>query len=411
MPIVDASGRIIKWYGTTTDIDESRRQTDEIAQLYEREHAILNLLQTAFLPPFMPRVDGLSFQGVYRAATREAELGGDWYDAFVLRDGRIALSIGDACGHGLDASTAMIRLRETLRAVAGVVDTDPGLVLQMTNRSFATSLPGAIATGVFALYDPLTHHLAVASAGHPPPAILRNGKVVFLAYGDLPFGVDVDTTFATQSYVLEPGDRFVLYTDGLTEFDHDAVAGERRFGEMLVRHSDDAERLVSETLDGGQRDDVAVLVLSVLEDAAKPSWHFRSDDAGSAGDARAALVAHLRRRNLDPEVVNVAELVFGELVGNVVRHAPGSIEIDLQWRGESPFLIVRDRGRPFTLGGIGLPGDPYSERGRGLYMVSVFAAIPVVQPRFGGGNEVSVELTPCAGTGSMHLDEPVLERT
>jgi len=370
---------------------------DRLEELYAREHRIAQTLQGAFVPPFLPNVRGLKFQTVYRPALRENELGGDWYDAFVLRDGRIALCIGDVAGHGIDAAIAMVRLRETLRAVTGFDDTDPGAILRLANRAFMDTLPDTIATAAFAIYDPPTRRLVHACAGHPPPALVKNGLTTFLnGSAGLPLGVRLDSTFASTSLVLEAGDMIVFYTDGLIEVDRDVVAGERRFADTLARYANDVERVVSETLGGEQHDDVALLALSLLDARAPAAWHFESDDAGSATDARFAFVSYLQRRNLDPDLVATAELVFGELVANVVRHAPGPIEIDLAWGDDTPVLAVRDRGPHFDVGSLALPEDDFAESGRGLFIITNAASPPVVTARPGGGNEVAVALATSA---------------
>lgn len=391
-PAADVDGKLA-WYGTVTDIDAEHRALVKVEELYAREQRVSKMLQTAFLPSFLPEVEGLSLQGVYRPALHETEVGGDWYDVFVLHDGRLAVSIGDVFGHGLEAATAMVRLRETFRASTAFTNQDPAIVLQTVDRVFASSHPDTIASAIFAIYDPALRRLSMASAGHPPPAVLRGGNVYFLGRSGVPLGVDSESSFSVNTIVLEEQDAVAFYTDGLTEARRNAVEGERELANMLRLYAEEPERLVDHVVGGAQRDDVALLVLSVVDTKAHPSWHFRSDDAGSAEDARSAFTSHLRRRNVDPEIIAIAELVFGELVGNVVRHAPGPIEIELSWRGDRPRLIVRDRGPSFNVGEIALPSDDFVDHGRGLYIVSKFASTPVVMARSGGGNEVVVELS------------------
>lgn len=392
-PTFDSAGELDGWYAVATDIDAQHRAHEQLAELYAREHHIAQTLQSAFIPPFLPQVAGLRFQAVYRPALREPELGGDWYDVFVLHDGRIVLSIGDVSGHGVDAAIAMVRLRETLRAVTGFNDSDPGLILQMADRAFAGTHPETIATVALAIYDPLTRRLVRSSAGHPAPVLFRDGVTTFLNAGlGLPLGVQSDSTFVSETHVLENGDTLVFYTDGLIEGDRDMIAGERRLAGMLARHADDAEQIVTGTLRGEQRDDVALLTLSLLGSGPRTSWHFQADDATSATDARIAFVSHLQNRGIDPELVMTAERVFGELVANVVRHAPGPIEIDLTWRDDEPFLAVRDRGPCFEAASVTLPEDPFAECGRGFFIIANTASPPVVTPRPGGGNEVVVAL-------------------
>lgn len=392
-PTYDGEGRLDGWYGMLTDIDAQRRAHNQLEDLYRREHQIAQTLQSVFLPPFLPQLPGVQFQAVYRPALLETELGGDWYDAFVLGDGRIAVSIGDVAGHGIDAAIAMVRLRETLRAVTSLVDADPDAILQTADRAFIGTHPDIIATALFGLYDPVTRRLVYASAGHPPPALVRGGEASFLPCdAGLPLGVDAHSTFSAAEVVLEPGDVLVLYTDGLVEVDHDLFAGERHFTDVLARYAGDSGQIVDETLHGQQRDDVALLTLSVLDGLTRPSWHFESDDAVNASDARVAFVAHLERRNIDSTLVAQAELVFGELVANVVRHAPGPIEIALTWHDTQPLLCVRDRGPRFAFSQATLPDNDLAESGRGLFLISAVAAPPLVIARPGGGNEVVVPL-------------------
>src|SRR4029077_6458847 len=96
----------------------------ENARSYEREHAIAQTLQRAFLPATLPPVGRLNFDAVYAASTAGLEVGGDWYDAFGLPDGRCVISIGDVCGHGLNAAALMGKMRLTLRTLA-LIKQDP----------------------------------------------------------------------------------------------------------------------------------------------------------------------------------------------------------------------------------------------------------------------------------------------
>ena len=102
------------------------------------------------------------------------------------------------------------------------------------------------------------------------------------------------------------------------------------------------------------------------------SWHFASVDARGAFGARHDLLATLREHASDDSDVDAALLIFGELVGNVVRHAPGPVEIHLSWEAEQAVLHVRDFGPGFEWIGAHLP-DPLAETGRGLFIVTQLA--------------------------------------
>ena len=101
-----------------------------------------------------------------------------------------------------------------------------------------------------------------------------------------------------------------------------------------------------------------------------------------------------RKKPVVIDAVQVAAIVFGELVANVVRHAPGPIEVELFWeREDDVVLYVRDRGPQFATGSLELPHDVMSEGGRGLFLMRTYASAPVITKRFGGGNEVCVRLS------------------
>lgn len=122
-------------------------------------------------------------------------------------------------------------------------------------------------------------------------------------------------------------------------------------------------------------------------------WTFMSDDAASAGSARTEFLAQLQSRHVAPTVLTNAELVFGELVGNVVKHAPGKLEIELFWTPQGgPVLIVRDRGPSFDLANVELPVDDLAEGGRGFFLINSLGSRPLVVRRSNGGTQVTVAL-------------------
>lgn len=385
LPLYTEGGEFAGYIGCCLIVTEQK-------EALERERRITQTLQSAFLPPYLPKVEGIEFQAVYRPAEREAQVGGDWYDAFVLRDGRIALSIGDVFGHGLDAAGAMIRVRETLRALTGVVYDDPGAILQTADRVLQARHVGSIASGVFSVYDPSSGRMLTANAGHPQPVLVRDGKASLIRSDGVPLGVLPNSKFEVHECHLQPGDSFVLYTDGLVESERDLISGEQFLLQHLESGPIDADDLVGNLTANGQRDDVAVLVLSVST-ASRSFWQFKADDANDAHEARSTFVAHLRQLDLEPESVNAAALVFGELVANVVRHAPGPMEVEFKLEEKDLLLRVRDRGPNFMPGVVSsLPADVMSEGGRGLFLVEKYASFQSVEKRTGGGNEVYVRV-------------------
>jgi serine phosphatase RsbU (regulator of sigma subunit)/putative methionine-R-sulfoxide reductase with GAF domain len=189
------------------------------AALYEREHSVAESLTRAVLPERMPELPGLTVSARYRPAGANVDVGGDWYDAFALGDGRVGLVIGDVGGHGLPAASGMVQLRNGLRSYA-ILGLSPSEVLARTAEFMTASdlVAETIATVLYAVYDPVTGVLTWSSAGHPPPLFITHGQAKFLDTLPGPLlGVGAPAEYPEQNTQLEPGSGLILYTDGLVE--------------------------------------------------------------------------------------------------------------------------------------------------------------------------------------------------
>jgi PAS domain S-box-containing protein len=349
------------------------------AQLYEHEHRVAQTLQSASLPKTLPRVVGLALDAIYVPGQSEAQIGGDWYDAFALDDGRIVLSIGDVAGSGLDAAVTMSNMRQIIRGTAQV-HADPVLMLDAADRALRLEDPDRFVTAFVGVFDRVTRTMTYASAGHPPPFVRgEDGTLRELLFIDLPLGLrDRNHETQSRSVTLAHGDLLVFYTDGLVESAKDLDRGVARLRETLA--DPDLEEtlrpavyLRERMLPDGAHDDVAILTVRVLRDETQRydvlRWRFEVPDETAMYDTRAALRAALAKRRFDDKHVQTAELVLGELISNVVRHAPGPLEIILDSTSEHVVLHVIDEGPGFERPPM-LPLDVLSESGRGLYIVS-----------------------------------------
>lgn len=365
----------------------------ENADVFERERHLSETLQDSLLPPSLPQVDGIAFDAVYLPGAEQAQVGGDWYDAFQLADGTIAVTAGDVTGRGPDAAVIMGKVRNLL-AIAPEYERDPARILDTVERVLARRYPDIILTAFLGFIDPDHRKMHFANAGHPAPVLRRSASVEELEAEGLPIGLrrEADPSHS-RTVDLNDARMLVLYTDGLTEAHHDILGGYRKLREVIMRdallHAHRPARFVEEAcLGNAASDDVAVLTLTFNSGV---RWSFDAENAKAAQDARGEFVAYLRRYAADAAEVESAELVFGELVGNVVRHAPGAIDIDVEWTNGSPKLHVLDRGPAFALTSH-LPADLLSESGRGLFIVRQLSKWLNVEHVPGYGNHVAVDL-------------------
>jgi len=359
------------------------------ARLFARERQIATAFQQAALPASLPALVGLALDAVYVPGSNESLVGGDWYDAIPLRDGRLVVSVGDVAGSGLEAAVLMSAMRQAVRTIA-LVHADPMTILDAADRALKNEHPDRVVTAVVGVYDPVEQELSYALAGHPPPLLRRaGGEIEALEGSDLPLGLRARAAGAAASIRLGPGDLVLFYTDGATEVSRDVVEGERQLRAALAAvplHAADPARAIQRAvLAERTSDDVAILALTVVPFPAerRAVWSFASEDARAARAARHEFVALLVARGFDASAAYAAELIFGELVSNVTRHAPGPVEVvcDL---GTEPVLHVLDRGPGFALI-THLPTDVLAERGRGLYLVWSLSEELNVSRRYGGG--------------------------
>jgi serine phosphatase RsbU (regulator of sigma subunit) len=195
------------------------------AQLNAQQRRMSETLQRSMLTE-PARTDRLELAVRYRPAAHEAQIGGDWYDAFRLPGGATCLVIGDIAGHDREAAAAMGQVRNLLRGIAYVRGGQPAPVLATLDQAIRGLGVASLATAVLAVVEPAgpaepagTHRLCWSNAGHPPPLLIEpDGSVTLLrAKIDLLLGVDSDTCRGTHERLLAPGTTVLLYTDGLVE--------------------------------------------------------------------------------------------------------------------------------------------------------------------------------------------------
>ncbi|MFD9322493.1 SpoIIE family protein phosphatase [Streptomyces sp. NPDC060053] len=358
----------------------------DLARQHHREHTQVLALQRRLLP----RAGGhtLEIASVYQPATPDsAGVGGDWVNSFPLPDGRTALVVGDVVGHGLGAAATMGQLSMEARALlsAGLA---PDEVLEHLDETvtllddaesgLAAGYSALGSTCCIALYDPVSHLVALSSAGHLPPVlVLPDGHAGPLAVNPHPgLGAEfaLREPFDVFTFGAPPGSLLALYTDGLVE--DPALSIDEGIGKLAdavaTVHPWDAlqqaaRHVVSVLAPVRQRDDVTLLLVRMIgyrkEDTA--TWRLPARDDAPAR-ARAHVSALLRQWQARDAAQDDVPLLVSELVTNAVRFASGPITIRLIRAGHRLLCEVGDtgNGRPrLSRGGL------LDDGGRGLHIV------------------------------------------
>ena len=336
-------------------------------RLTERERGLADALQTSLIPR-LPELPAVALAGRYLPAA-SAQLGGDWYDAFQLPDGRLGMAIGDVVGRGFHAAAIMGQLRSGLRAYA-LDGLAPRLVLNRLNRLLRQLEPGRTATVLYLVLDPHGGSMIVSSAGHPPPLLAQeDGDPTFMELpGSAPLGATRHASYEDRKQSLDPGCALVLYTDGLVERVGESLdAGLERLRTVVGAGTQELEGLgdllVDELLpDGSLEDDAALLLARALPLS-------ESLDADLPADLESiALVRRMLGRWLHEAGATRAEtedlsLAASEACANAIEHAygpsPGRLAVSASISGGAAVVAVRD---------FGSWREPRGKnRGRGLY--------------------------------------------
>ncbi len=366
-------------------------QTLARARLYDAEYARAQQLQRALLPRTLPSLPTVATAARYLPAGA-GTLGGDWYDVIPLSADRVALVIGDVMGHGLPEAATMGRLRTAVHTLAGL-ELPPGELFAHLNDVVSDLGDDFYATCLYALHDPVSGICTLACAGHPPPVVVRPDGSVHLP--DIavnpPLGA-ATPPFETTEWKLPEGSLLVMYTDGVVESaQRDIERGIAQLAGLLaggpadaptgspaVGGKDEADRLgalcdslVSALLPHQEHtnDDAALLVtrLHTLPSEDVAAWPLPEGPL-AAGLAREYVRQRLADWHLD-ELVMTTELIASELIGNVVRHAKGPVQMRLL---RSRTLTCEVSDGSLTTPRIRRAGET-DEGGRGLQLVAALS--------------------------------------
>ncbi|WP_435224258.1 ATP-binding SpoIIE family protein phosphatase [Streptomyces sp. Tue6028] len=315
------------------------------ARRYTREHRAAVALQKRLLPPATTETPAAQTASVDRPAGGGAEISGDWYDAIALPSLRVALVAGDVVGHGMAASATMGRLRAAIQTLADL-ELEPDELLTRTadlvQRLAAEAPPGdndiVGATCLYAVYDPVTRRCTMASAGHPPPVLVRpDGTTEPVGISPGPPLALSGMPYETTTVDLEPASVLALYTDGLVEHgEAGSDEGLRRLTDMLAavccpdRALDEAgQALLTDLVDAEPRDDATLLLARTRAVPAEDTAHWEIPaDPAAVSQAREWAALQLSRWGLH-DLLFSTELIVSELVTNAIRYGRAPAELRL----------------------------------------------------------------------------------
>ncbi len=411
------------------------------ATRYQHERELAALLQRAVLPEELPSVPGVVLDAVYQAGTAGTEVGGDWFDAVGLDDGRLLVSVGDVMGKGPAAAALMSQVRSAARAY-GVADPRPSIVLRRLDRLLATFGDTRLVSAVVAVVEPSSGLVRLASAGHPPALVVGPDRQEVVAGGrQRMLGIDVpevgaaagpDRVYSTPGFsgrggpasapdmaeveseettvLLGCSDALVLYSDGLVERRGEPVTdGITRLAAAATdclrldawRHR--AATCLAEALaTQDTADDVVVLTIGTPDavlafdvpgatNAGRPAAAgvLLPPEPASGPAARHWLAALLEREpGVSDSARDVAVLLVDELVANAVIHAGTDIALGARVDGGVVHVEVADRS---PLLPIVKDLGTQSITGRGLLLVRSLAAAWGTESS-GGGKVVWFEV-------------------
>jgi serine/threonine-protein kinase RsbW len=367
----------------------------ENARLYEQERTIARTLQRSLLAGDLPLDSRFTVETHYQAAEHDLEVGGDWFDAFMISGDRLAVVVGDVVGRGIDAATTMGQLRSAIRALASN-EGGPAKLLEGLDRFVDRVESARMATVVYAEIDVAAGEMTYACAGHLPPLLHEPvGSPRYLMDArSAPLGSRAGRTERTEHRVpLSPGSRLLLYSDGLIErrtrpIDRGFEVLAREYGRRRAAPIEGLTAALADTLVGRNHADDVCLLCLVLGTEERMDRSIGADPVQIARlrkDLGGWLIAHA----VDDDSADAVLLACSEAVANAIEHGYrddpfGTVDVAATVAAEAVEIRVTDRGswRPARSG---------AARGRGLRLIrQVMDQVAVVRD---GGTTVTMRRT------------------
>jgi len=237
----------------------------------EKELQIAREIQTSILPSNSPETNNLCIAAAYHPMTAVA---GDFYDFIPVDQYRVGVLVADVSGHGVPAALIAAMMKMAVQSIVPYVRS-PGDVLQGLNRLLSGQAPDQFVTAAYLFIDTENYRASYSAAGHPPLLLLRAGTLHRIESNGLVFGVTAQPDYPVREIPICPGDRFLLYTDGVIEPENgkgksfgDSKLEQVVLGAQMAPPSELADRLLTEIRawqlpSTAQQDDITLVVINV----------------------------------------------------------------------------------------------------------------------------------------------------
>jgi serine phosphatase RsbU (regulator of sigma subunit)/anti-sigma regulatory factor (Ser/Thr protein kinase) len=313
---------------------------------------VVEALQRGLLPERLPQIPELAFAARYIPASDAASVGGDWYDVAQLRDGRVAIAVGDVVGHGVTAASLMGELRTALR-VYGREGLDAPSAIERLAGFVGERGMVSMATCAYATVDLDRAWVTMASAGHPPPLVVSadGARFVEQAAGP-PLGASTTYSFEATEFALDPGEILILYTDGLIERrGHRLSEGLAQLAAAASGAPLDAELICERLIEAMHPDGFDDVALLTVQNVASANGDLSLRVSASADQlivVRRALRRWLADRGATDADVSAAVIAANEACSNAIEHAyalsDASFGVEARCEDDSVEVTVRDSG-------------------------------------------------------------------
>jgi serine/threonine-protein kinase RsbW len=343
------------------------------ARLYEQERAIARTLQRSLLAGERPSDPRFAVETHYQAAAHDLEVGGDWFDAFLITPDKLAVVVGDVVGRGIDAATTMGQLRSAIRALASA-EAGPARLLERLDRFVERVESARMATVAYVEVNLPTNEMVYACAGHLPPLLTEPGGtpryLLDARSGALGSRAGRQPRIEHRTH-LPAGSRLLLYTDGLIERRNRGIdAGFELLARTYAGKRDSPlpglTAALADMLVGQEHADDVCLLCLALGTEQRLERTIGADPVQIAllrKDLRGWLVSH----SIDEESTQAVLLACSEAVANAIEHGYradplGEVDIVATVSAEAVEVTVTDRG-------VWADPEPDGPRGRGVQLI------------------------------------------